>query len=83
MRGPSAAQRVLGVAQHQAAEALVGNDQVGAAAGDADRRAALAGGGEGRDECLLVARLGKEIGRSADAEPGVAGERSAGRKQLN
>ena len=71
-------ERVLGVAQHQAAEALVGNDQVGAAAGDTDRGAAFPRGGEGRDERLLVAGLGKEIGRSADAEPGIAGERSVG-----
>ena len=72
------AQRVLGIAQHQAAEALVGNDQVGAAAGDADLGAALPRGFHRRDECLLVARFGKEIRRSADAESGIAGERSTG-----
>ena len=71
-------ERVGGVAQHEAAEALVGNDQVGAAADDTDGRTAFAGGGKGRDECLLVAGLGKEIGGSADTEPGIAGERSAG-----
>ena len=71
-------QRVLGIAQHQAAETLVGNDQVGAAAGDADLGAALPRGFHCRDERLLVARFGKEIGRSADAESGIAGQRSVG-----
>ena len=73
------AQRGLAESQHKTAEALVGNDQVGAAAGDTNLGAALPGGGKGSDERLLVACLGKQIGRSANAEPGVAGQRSAGR----
>ena len=71
-------ERVRRIAQDDAAEALVGNDQVGAAADDTDRRTAFAGGGKCRDECPLVAGLGIEIGGSADAEAGIAGERNAG-----
>ena len=71
-------ERVVGEAQHQAAEAPVGNDQVGAAAGDTNIGATLPGGGRGRDERLLVARFGEEVGRSSNAESGVGGKRSVG-----
>jgi len=71
-------QGVLHVAQHQAAEALVGDDQVGAAACNTDRRAALPGSRYSRHERRLIARLREEVRRAADGEPGIAGERGTG-----
>ena len=71
-------QPVGAISQHDAPEALVGDDQVGSSAnhhgGDAARASRVHGGGEG----LRAVGFGIDIGRSADAEARVAGKRSAG-----
>ena len=69
---------VVGEAQHQAAVAGVGDNQVGAASGHHHRGPALARRGNRRHEGAFVARLGEQVGLSADAEASVLGQRGAG-----
>ena len=62
--------------EHHAAKTIVGDDQIGPAA-DHDRfQAACSGDPPGFDETRRVARLGEEIGGSADAESRVTGKRN-------
>ena len=70
-------QAVAAIAQHDAAKAGVGNDQVGAAADHHGFHAARARDTEGGDERLDAAGFGIEVGGTADAEARIAGERGA------
>ncbi len=71
-------QSVVRKTHHQPAEPCVGDYQVGAASSHHHRRAAFARRDDRGHERAFVARLHEQIGRTADAESSVEGERSAG-----
>ena len=64
--------------QHQAAEALVRDQQVGAAPDDGDRGARLAGPRQGRHHAPERGGPAQPVGRSPDADGGERSERSVG-----
>ncbi len=65
-------------AQHQPAEALVRDQQVGAAPDDGDRSAGLTGPREGRHHAPERGGPAQPVGRSPDADGGERSERSVG-----
>src|SRR5215831_370618 len=67
---------VVAEAQDEAAESLVGDDQVGATADDHERDGCDAGSTDGGDESFFGTGFGEEVGWTPDAEPGVPGEQS-------
>ena len=69
--------------QHDAAESLVGDDQVGAAADDHGLEAALLRRPQSSDEGFRAAGFRIQVGRAADAESRITGERRTARKRLN
>jgi hypothetical protein len=62
--------------ENDAAIAGVGDDQVAAAADDSEWQSAGAGDIKCRDECIGALRFGKEVGRAADGEARMEGERN-------
>ena len=66
---------VAGELQHDAAEAFVRDDEVGAAADDHGSEAAFARDAQGFDEAFVIAGFGVNVGRTADAEAGIGGKR--------
>src|SRR5262249_44472710 len=63
--------------QHEAVDTLVGDDQVRAAAQDAQRKAARAGPPPGGDHLVLVARLDEEARGPAHTQGAVERQRLA------
>ena len=70
-------QAVGAIAEDDAAKAVIGDNQVGAAADDDRGQPAGAHLGQGGDEGFGAAGFGVDIGRAADAESRVEGQRSA------
>ena len=72
-----ARESMRGEAQHQAAVTAIGDNEVGAAADHHAGEAHGAGEAAGGDEGVLILGLGIEIGRAADGEARIPGERGA------
>ena len=61
--------------ENEAVEAAVADEEVAAPAQDKERKAALAGEGDGFEKLVLAGNFTEIAGRAANAEGGVGGER--------